>query len=127
MKRRPYAARALLFILLLNTTGNLTLLFVFTVAFGILNFATLAPIASLIASHVGIRMMGLSTGLLFCGHPIGAAAGAIFGGYFYDLTARYEGVWLIALGLALFAALLATLVREEPDGNRPRLGVATAV
>ncbi|MCE2493775.1 MAG: MFS transporter [Alphaproteobacteria bacterium] len=121
-----YAARALLFILLLNTAGNLTLLFVFAVAFGILNFATLAPIASLIASHVGIRMMGLSTGLLFCGHSIGAAAGAIFGGHFYDLTARYEGVWLIALGLALFAALLANLVREEPDGNRPRLGVAAA-
>ena len=38
-----------------------------------------------------------------------------------------EGVWLVAPGLALFAALLATLVREEPDGNRPRLGVAAAV
>ena len=121
-----YAARALLFILLLNTTGNLTLLFVFTIAFGILNFATLAPIASLIASHVGIRIMGLSMGLIFGAHSIGAAAGAIFGGYFYDLTARYEGVWLIALGLALVAAVFAILVREEPDENRPRMGVPAA-
>ncbi|MDE0060118.1 MAG: MFS transporter [Defluviicoccus sp.] len=118
-----YAARALLFVLLLNTTGSLTLLFVFTVAFGILNFATLAPIASLIASHVGIRMMGLSMGLIFGVHSIGAALGAAFGGYFYDLTARYEGVWLISLGLALLAAALALLVREEPDENRPRMGV----
>ena len=118
-----YAARALLFVLLLNTTGSLTLLFVFTIAFGILNFATLAPIASLIASHVGIRIMGLSMGLIFGAHSMGAALGAIFGGYFYDLTARYEGVWLISLGLAFVAALFAILVREEPDENRPRMGV----
>ena len=118
-----YAARALLFVLLLNTTGSLTLLFVFTIAFGILNFATLAPIASLIASHVGIRIMGLSMGVIFGAHSIGAAMGAMFGGYFYDLTARYEGVWLISLGFALLAAVLAILVREEPDENRPRIGV----
>ncbi len=118
-----YAARALLFVLLLNTTGSLPLLFVFTVAFGILNFATLAPIASLIASHVGIRIMGLSMGLIFGAHSIGAAAGAMFGGYFYDLTARYEGVWLISLALALTAAVFAILVREKPDDDRPRLGV----
>ena len=121
-----YAARALLFVLLLNTTGSLTLLFVFTIAFGILNFSTLAPIASLIASHVGIRMMGLSMGLIFGAHSIGAALGAMFGGYFYDLTARYEGMWLIALALALVAALFAVLVREEPDETRPRMGVAAA-
>ena len=118
-----YAARALLFVLLLNTTGSLTLLFVFTIAFGILNFATLAPIASLIASHVGIRIMGLSMGVIFGAHSVGAALGAMFGGYFYDLTARYEGVWLISLGFALLAAVLSILVREEPDENRPRMGV----
>ena len=119
-----FAARALLFVVLLGVAGNIELLFFFALAFGILNFSTLPPIASLVASHIGVRVMGLTMGLLFGGHSMGAAIGAFFGGYMFDLMARYEWVWLISIALALLAAVFAGLIEEEPDGNQPRRGVA---
>ena len=119
-----FAARALLFVMLLEVAGNIELLFFFALAFGILNFSTLPPIASLVASHIGVRIMGLTMGLLFGGHSMGAAIGAFFGGYMFDLMARYEWVWLTSIGLALLAAVFAILIREEPDGDHPRWGVA---
>lgn len=119
-----FAARALLFVMLLQVAGDLELLFAFALAFGILNFSTLPPIASLVASRIGVGVMGLSMGILFGGHSMGAAVGAFFGGYLFDLMARYEWVWLISIGLAALAAVFALLVEEEPDRSRPRWGVA---
>lgn len=118
-----YAARAVLFVVLLYVAGNLELLFAFALIFGILNFSTLAPLASLVASHIGVRIMGLTMGLLFGGHSLGGAVGAFFGGYMFDLMARYEWVWLSSIGLALLAAVFALLVEERPDRSRPRWGV----
>ena len=71
-----FAARALLFVMLLQVAGDLELLFAFALAFGILNFSTLPPIASLVASRIGVGIMGLSMGILFGGHSMGAAVGA---------------------------------------------------
>jgi predicted MFS family arabinose efflux permease len=51
--------------------------------------------------------MGLSLGLLFSAHSIGAAAGAVMGGWLYDLFARYQEMWWLAFILCLAAALLA--------------------
>ena len=119
-----FAARAFLFVVLLGVAGDLELLFFFALAFGILNFSTLPPIASLVASRIGVGIMGLTMGLLFGGHSMGAAIGAFFGGYMFDLMARYEWVWLTSIGLALLAAVFAVLVGEEPDRDRRRWGVA---
>ncbi len=119
-----FAARALLFIPLLYVTGNVEILFLFAALFGVLNFSTLPPIASLVASHIGVQIMGLTMGLLFGGHSMGAAIGAVFGGYMFDLMARYDWVWLVSIGLAMLAAVLAILIGEESDAARPRWGVA---
>ena len=118
-----FAGRALLFVLLLYVAGNPVLLFMFALIFGILNFATLSPIASLVASHFGMRGMGLTLGLLFGVHSLGAATGAIFGGFMFDLMARYDWVWLISIALAFIAAAVSLLIKEEHDDTRPRLGV----
>lgn len=121
-----FAGRALLFVLLLYIAGNPVLLFVFALVFGILNFATLSPIASLVASHFGMRIMGLTLGLLFGVHSLGAATGAILGGYIFDLMARYDWVWLISIVLAFLAAVFSLLINEEHDDARPRWGVPMA-
>jgi predicted MFS family arabinose efflux permease len=107
-----YFLRAFTFILLMHIGGDSTLLFAFAVAFGTLDFATVAPTASLAASHLGVRTIGLTMGALFCCHSIGGATGAWLGGWFYDMFARYDGVWLAGLAAALVAAVLAWSVRE---------------
>lgn len=116
-----YFVRGLLFVLLLYVAGSLPLLFLFAALFGFLNFATLPLMASIVASQIGVRIMGLTMGLIFAGHWAGAAVGAYFGGVIYELSARYDWVWIASVMLAFVAALLSFLIREprEPTGLRP--------
>lgn len=110
-----YFLRALTFILLMYIAGNPTLLYVFAVLFGIFDYATFPVVASLVASHIGRHIMGVTMGLIFAAHSLGGATGSFMGGYLFDLSARYDWVWLGSLGLALLAAVLTILIRE----NRP--------
>jgi predicted MFS family arabinose efflux permease len=115
-----YFLRALTFVLLLYAGYDVSLLFVFAVLFGVFDFATVPPMASIVASHIGLRIMGLTMGTLFAMHSIGAATGAWLGGYLFDMTARYDWVWIVGVGLALLASVLVWMVPEkskhEPEG-----------
>jgi predicted MFS family arabinose efflux permease len=62
-----------------------------------------------------LRVMGLAMGLISAGHSIGAAAGAFLGGYLFDLTLRYEWVWLSSLALAVGAGLIVFLPQDRPN------------
>jgi MFS family permease len=109
-----YMLRALTFILLMFIARDLSLLFIFAVAFGLLDFATVPVIASLVASHIGLRVIGLTMGLLTAGHALGGAAGAFLGGWLFDLFNRYDWVWIASLALALVAAVLSICIRPQP-------------
>ncbi|MBI3452346.1 MAG: MFS transporter [Rhodospirillales bacterium] len=108
-----YIARGLCFIILMYIAGDLPLLFIFAVAFGLFDYSTVPPTASLVASHLGLRIMGLAMGLLAAGHALGAALGAFLGGYLFDLFARYDFVWIASIGLAITAGLIAFTIREN--------------
>ena len=108
-----YFLRALTFILLMQITGSSTTLFVFAVLFGIFDYGTFPIVASLVASHIGRRIMGVTMGLIFASHSLGAAAGTFMGGYLFDLFARYDWVWIISVGLAGTAALLTVFIVEN--------------
>ncbi len=110
-----YFLRALTFVMLFFVTDNIVLLFAFAVLFGTLDFATVPPTAGLIASHLGVGTMGFNMGILFAGHSLGGAIGALLAGQLYDWSARYDWVWIIALGLALVAAVLAWCVPEKRE------------
>ena len=87
-------------------------MFVFAAIFGVLNFATFPVIANIVATHIGVRVIGLTLGLLFGGHSLGAAIGVVFGGWMFDLTAKYEFVWWLSAGLATIAGVFSILVKE---------------
>jgi predicted MFS family arabinose efflux permease len=67
-----------------------------------------------IASVFGVRNLAMLSGVVFFVHQIGAFLGGWLGGYLYDLTGTYDGVWVVAIGLSLFAALINLPIREEP-------------
>lgn len=104
--------RAAAFGLLLAISADIGLMFLFAAVFGILNFATFPVIANIVATHIGIRILGLTLGLLFGGHSLGAATGVAIGGWIFDLTARYDWIWWLSIPLAAFAGLFSLLVRE---------------
>ncbi|HEX7006699.1 MAG TPA: MFS transporter [Alphaproteobacteria bacterium] len=118
-----FALRAALFVVLMNVAGDLPLLIAFAAVFGLINYATLPVVAAIVANTIGVRIMGLTLGLLFGGHALGGAVGAFFGGYLYDLFATYTIVWILALGLALLAAALALMI-GGPEATRRRAAMA---
>ena len=108
-----YFVRVLLFVLLTQIAGSLPLLFVFAALYGFLNFAAMPVIAHIIASRMGVGVIGLAMGLIFGGHWLGAAIGAYLGGAFYTLWARYDELWLVAALAVALAGCLSLFVPED--------------
>jgi len=111
-----YSLRGLSFVLLMYIADDLSLLFVFAVAFGLFDYSTVPVIASLVASHLGLKTMGLVMGLLAAGHALGGAVGAFLGGVLFDLFARYQEMWIASVVLAGLAAVI-TLTINEPSNE----------
>lgn len=119
-----YFFRGLSFLILMNITGNPELLFLFAVMFGIFDYSTMPVLASIVSTHIGVRVMGLTLGLLFAGHSAGGAAGALMGGYFYDNFNSYDWVWIVSIALALLAAVFSWLIRETRSSDSVPAGAA---
>jgi len=108
-----YFLRALTFILLLQISDGPKTLFTFAILFGIFDYATFPIVASLVATHIGRHIMGITMGMIFAAHSLGAALGSFMGGYLFELSARYDWVWWSSFGLALLAAFLTILIKEN--------------
>lgn len=112
-----YILRALTFLFLASIPGtSIETLFVFAVLFGAVDYATIPVTASLVASHVGIRVMGLAMGMISASHSIGGALGAYLGGYLFDLTGDYDLLWSSSLWLVVGAGVMVLLIKSR----RPR-------
>ena len=108
-----YLLRGLTFILLVHVGASLETLFLFAILFGLVDYSTVPVTASLVASHIGVRVMGLAFGLISAGHQIGGALGAYLGGILFDLYARYDWVWWSSLWLAVLAGLMVFVMRDK--------------
>ncbi len=108
-----YLARSVSFIVLLNVGTSYEMLTLFAFIFGIFDYSTVPVTASLVASHLGLRTMGLSMGLIFGGHALGGALGAFLGGYLFDIFLRYSEMWWTTFGLAIVAGLMCFFIREN--------------
>ncbi|MBM3488454.1 MAG: MFS transporter [Alphaproteobacteria bacterium] len=109
-----YFIRALSFVILIFVTDDVTFLYVFAAMFGITNYGTMPVVASIVASHIGVRIMGLTLGIMFAAHSIGGAAGALAAGYLYDMLATYLWTWIAAFALAALAAIFSWMIMERP-------------
>lgn len=108
-----YVMRGLSYvILLLVPVYDLNLIWVFAVVFGIFDYSTIPVTTSLVATHVGLRTIGLSLGVLAMFHSAGGAAGAFFGGVLFDMFGKYDFVWVAAVSVAMIAGLLVLTIRE---------------
>lgn len=108
-----YVLRGFTYILLLNIGGDIANLLLFAALFGVVDYATVPPTASLVASHLGLRVMGLAMGLISAGHSLGGALGAYFGGFIFDRFQAFDWVWLSAIGLAILAGLMVFVMKDK--------------
>ena len=114
-------------ILLLVPVYDLNLIWVFAVVFGIFDYSTIPVTTSLVATHIGLRTIGLSLGVLAMFHAAGGAAGAFLGGVLYDMFQKYDFVWVAAISVAMIAGLLVLTIREnrgEPRSPTPQPATA---
>ncbi|MEE8515204.1 MAG: MFS transporter [Alphaproteobacteria bacterium] len=103
------------FILMLIPAYDVSLLFIFAVVFGLFDYSTIPVTTSLVASHLGLKVIGLAIGILGMFHAFGGAAGAFMGGYVYDLFNNYDWTWIAAIALAMVAGIMALTIRERRD------------
>ena len=117
-----YLVRSVSFIVLMFVGTSYEMMLLFAIIYGIFDYSTVPPTASLVASHLGLKIMGLAMGLIFGGHALGGALGAFLGGYLFDLFARYSEMWWFAFATAVLAGFLVFLLRE----NRPSRSIVSA-
>jgi predicted MFS family arabinose efflux permease len=67
-----------------------------------------------VAAVFGVRNMAMLSGVVFFVHQLGAFLGGWLGGYLYDRSGSYDGVWALAVALSLLAAAVNLPIREEP-------------
>ena len=109
-----YLLRGASFLLLINMGADYSTLILFAVFFGMVDYATVPVTASLVVSHIGLRVMGLTMGLISAGHSVGGALGAFSGGYLFELHGQYDWVWWSSIGLAVLAGLMVFILRDRP-------------
>jgi MFS family permease len=109
-----YAGRAVVIAVFLLLPITAWSAYVFGFVIGLLWMSTVPLTNGTIATVFGVRNLAMLSGVVFFVHQIGAFLGGWLGGYLYDLNGAYDGVWLIAIGLSVFAALINLPIREEP-------------
>lgn len=88
--------------------------YVFAAAMGLLWLSTVPLTNGVIASIFGVRYLSMLSGFVFFSHQLGSFLGVWLGGYLYTLNGNYQTVWLITIGLGIFAGLINLPINEDP-------------
>ena len=108
-----YGARAIIVILFLLSPKDVTSIMLFSAALGFTYLSTVPATAALVGKMFGPKYLATLFGITLFSHNIGAFFGAYFGGYFFQMTGEYTILWLIDIGLAIFAALIHLPIKEK--------------
>ena len=117
-----YAGRAATLVFLVFARDPAAL-FIFAVAYGIVDFSTVAPTTALSTILFGRRSAGTVFGLVSLSHQLGSALGSYAGGLVHDLTGTYTAFFLAAATLSGAAAFMSWAISEAPA---PRAEAARA-
>jgi predicted MFS family arabinose efflux permease len=93
--------------------------YVFSAVMGLLWLSTVPPTNAVVAQIFGVQYMSMLGGFVFLSHQVGSFMGVWLGGRLYDSTGGYDVVWMIAIALGVFAALVNLPVRETAIVRRP--------
>jgi predicted MFS family arabinose efflux permease len=109
-----YAARAVAIAVFLLVPVTPASVYVFSAVMGLLWLSTVPPTNAAIAQIFGIKHLSMLSGFVFLSHQVGSFLGVWLGGLVYDRTGSYDPVWMLAVALGVFAALINLPVRETP-------------
>ncbi|WCK54912.1 MFS transporter [Aneurinibacillus sp. Ricciae_BoGa-3] len=107
-----YMLRSVSILILLLSHQSFWLL-VFSVIFGLVDFATSVPTQLLAAKYFKNHSVGLILGLLSMGHQIGSAVGAYLPGMLYTRSGNYHLTFIIAILLLILGSLFTLLLPKQ--------------
>ncbi len=110
-----YFSRAVAFaLLLLLPLTDLTAV-AFGAVIGFLWLATVPLTSGAVAQILGARYLATLYGVVFFSHQVGGFLGVWLGGRVFDATGSYTPVWIGAILLGLFAALVHLPIEDTPS------------
>ncbi|TNF58404.1 MAG: MFS transporter [Burkholderiales bacterium] len=121
-----YLARAVAIGVFLLVPLSPASVYLFAAVMGLLWLSTVPPTNAVVAQIFGVAHLSMLGGFVFFSHQIGSFMGVWLGGVLYDRTGSYDIVWLIAIALGVFAALINLPVREGAIVRGPQRVGASA-
>ncbi len=115
-----YLARSVVITIFLWAPLTPTSVYIFAAVMGVLWLSTVPPTNAVVAQIFGVAHLSMLGGFVFFSHQIGSFMGVWLGGFLYDKTGSYDIVWIIAIALGVFAALINLPVRESAIARDPR-------
>lgn len=109
-----YLARSAVIAAFIAVPMTDTSVILFSAGIGLLWLSTVPLTNGLVAEIFGTRHMAMLFGIVFFSHQVGALLGVWLGGLFFDLTGSYDMVWLLAIALGLFAAVVHWPIADAP-------------
>lgn len=88
--------------------------YVFGAAIGLLWLSTVPPTSGLVMLMFGTRYMAMLYGFAFFSHQVGGFIGVLLGGYLYEATGSYDGVWWLSVALSFASAAINLPIKERP-------------
>ncbi len=107
-----YLARSVVIVAFLLAPLSPLSVYLFSGTMGLLWLSTVPPTNAVIAQIFGVAHLSMLGGFVFFSHQVGSFLGVWLGGVLYDRTGSYDVVWLIAIALGVFAAIVNLPVRE---------------
>ena len=109
-----YGSRAVLFTVFLIVPLSATSAVIFGAVIGFLWLGTVPLTSGAVAAIFGTKHLGTLYGVVFLSHQVGAFLGVWLGGRVFDATGDYTPVWVIAVALGIFAALVHLSLDDRP-------------
>lgn len=109
-----YLLRAISITCLLVAPKTEFTLLAFASVMGILWLSTVPLTTGIIAQVFGVQYMATLFGIVFLSHQLGSFSGIWLGGYIFENTGSYDGVWWAAVLLGVAAALVHWPINEKP-------------
>ena len=119
-----YFGRSVATTALLHAPKTETTMLLFAAVIGLLWLSTVPLTSGVVAQIFGVRYMATLFSIVFFSHQIGSFIGVWLGGYIFDQTKSYNGLWLISIALGVFAGLVHLPINERPLARLAAAGVA---
>jgi predicted MFS family arabinose efflux permease len=120
-----YLTRSVVIALFIFLPGNEFSVYLFASVMGLLWLSTVPLTSGVIGQVFGVAYMSMLSGIVFFSHQVGSFLGVWLGGYLFDHFGSYQLVWLLSIGLGIFAAAVNLPIDERPLARMPQPATST--